>query len=264
MKSFYRWIAEHAGLCRTLLFFILAGFTIYACTLPYVNFLTIYLMDLAVWFFVGRLIAISPAKLLQDPQKALEQDCDPYPLLEETGSQLSRKFDGTQRHLLEMDHAVALIEIGEYHKAAQMLENINIDKFPSTSPYLKFAYYLNLSAAEALTGQPEESRIWQRKSRQIFQDLPQTKGKLVLTPSFDMMEAEGLYRDGNPEDALRKVTWIQLPHPKMVVSAAMLAAKCHIALEEPEKAREKLNYVIEHGNKLHIVREAEALLQTLS
>jgi hypothetical protein len=78
------------------------------------------------------------------------------------------------------------------------------------------------------------------------------------------MESEILYYEGDYSNALRKVAWIKLPHRKMVVEGAFLAAKCHLALEEPEKAREKLNYVVHNGNKLHIVQEANALLETLN
>ena len=56
---------------------------------------------------------------------------------------------------------------------------------------------------------------------------------------------------------------IKLPAPRNILDAALLAAKCHIALEEPEKAREKLSYITEHGSKLHIATVANELLETL-
>ncbi len=264
MKSVYRWMFEHTGLCRLLLILGLLTFSFYAASIEYVSFLTVYLIDLAIWFLARRFIESASGKLLREPHEQLDNHCDPYPLLEETQRQLASRFDGPQRQLVEMDYAVTLLETGQYHKAAEILENMNIDKFPVVSPYMKFGYYLNLLAVADFLGHREEARIWHRKCRQIFADLPHGKIKQTLTPSYEIMEAEALYRDGNPKDALKKVAWIKLPNPRIVLDGAMLAAKCHISLEEPEKAREKLQYIIDHGNKLHMVQEAREILETLN
>lgn len=264
MKSFYRWVADHTGLCKVLLFLLLAAFTVYAASFEYISFLTVYLIDLLIWFVFGRFLSTVPVKLLQEPLEQLNQHCDPQPLLEETQRQLARKFDGPHRQLLEINRAVALRDMGQTAAAAQILEAINIDKFPGTSPFMKHVYYHNLCDICYLLGRKEEGRIWRRKYMQIYQDLPSVKAKQELTVSIDIMECEILYHEGDYEDALRKINSVQLPHPRRIVDAAMLAAKCHIALEEPDKAREKLNYVVEHGNKLCIAQEANELLETLN
>lgn len=264
MNSVYRWISEHSGLCRILLFLLLMAFTVYAASFEYVSFLSIYLIDLAIWFILGRFIAIAPAKLLREPEQYYQQHCDPHPMKEELERQLSRKFDGSQRQAMEIDYAVALRAIGDYRQAAEILENVNIDKFPGTNPYLKYVYYHNLCDILYVLGRTGEAQVWHRKSCQIYRDLPESKAKQQLTPTHELMAAEIHHYEGRHEDALRKVSLIRLIHPKMVLDGAMLAAKCHIALGEPEKAAEKLNYIITHGNKLYMVEEAKALLDTLS
>ena len=264
MKSLYRWIAEHTGLCKTLLFFLLGSFAFYAASFEYVSFLSIYLIVLAVWFLAGRFIAMAPAKLLQEPLEQLHNRCDPYPLMEETQRQLALKFDGTHRQLLEINYAVALREAGQYGKAADILENLNIDKFPGSTPFLKYAYYHNLCDICYLLGRRDEGKIWHRKIRQIYNDLPPTKARQELAATHELMEAEILHCEEDHDGALRKVARIQLTNQSMVLDAALLAAKCHIALEEPEKARQKLQYVIKNGNKLHIAQEADSLLQSLN
>jgi hypothetical protein len=264
MLSVYRWITEHSGLCRTLLFLLLGAFTLYAASFQYVSFLSIYLLDLFIWFLVGRFISLAPAKLLREPHSQLQQECDPYPLMEETQRQLARKFDGPHRQVLEMDYAVSLRETGQFHKASEVLENINIDKFPGTTPFLKYVYYHNLSDICYLLDRSEEARIWSRKFRQIYHDLPPTKAKQELAATNDLMEAEIHYYEGNFESALRKVAWIKLPTRRMVLDGALLAAKCHIALEEPEKARQKLQYIIDNGNRLFIVQQAREILDGLN
>ena len=264
MNSVYRWIFEHTGLCRTLLFLGLFGLAFYMSTFSYISFLTVYLVVLALWFLIGRFIATAPVKLFREPVEQLNQNCDPYPLMEETQRQLARQFDGPHRQMLEFNYAAALRECGQMDKAMEVLENLNIDKFPGTTPYSKYSYYHNLCDLCYILDRKEEGRIWHRKANQIYRDLPPVKAKQELTATYELMEAEILHYEGNSDDALRKVARIPLPHKKMILDAALLAAKCHIALEEPEKAREKLEYIIDNGNKLYIVQEATDLLPGLN
>lgn len=264
MRSFYRWIFEHTGLCRVLLFFGLCGLAFFLSSFSYVSFLTVYLIVLGLWFLVGRFIANAPLKLFREPVEQLNHNCDPYPLMEETQRQLQRKFDGPHRQMMEFNHAAALRETGQFYKAMDILENLNIDKFPGTSPFSKYTYYHNLCDLCYVLDRKEEGRIWHRKANQIYEDLPPVKPKQELEATHALLEAEILYYDGNPDEALRKTAKIQLSHRKMILDAAFLAARCHIALEEPEKAREKLCYIMENGNRLHITEQAGELLESLN
>lgn len=264
MRSLYRWIFEHTGLCRILLFFGLCGFAFYVSSFAYVSFLTIYLTVLALWFLIGRFIASAPVKLFKEPVEHLNQHCDPYPLIEETQRQLARKFDGPHRQMLEFNYAAALRESGQFEKAMEVLEKLNIDKFPGTAPYSKYSYYHNLCDLCYVLDRKEEGRIWFRKANQIYQDLPPVKAKLELEATHMLQEAEILHYEGDSDAALQKAAKIQLPHKKMILDAAMLAAKCHLSLEEPEKARTKLQYVIDNGNRLHIAQEAAELMENLN
>ena len=73
MNSVYRWIADHAGFCRICLFLLLGAFTFYAATLEHINFVTIYLLDLAVWFAAGRFFTMAPLKLMEEPTVVCNQ-----------------------------------------------------------------------------------------------------------------------------------------------------------------------------------------------
>ena len=263
MKSVNYWIARHTGLCRILLFFGLAGFSFFAASLEYVSFISIYLIDLALWFLVGRLIATAPVKLAREAHEQLSEQCDPSPLMELMEQMITWNLPGHQHQVAQMDYAVCLRETGRYHKAAEVLDSIHIDKFPGTAPYVKYVYYHNLCDILYLLDRKEEARIWHKKAQQIYDDIPATKAKQSLTHTHDMMAAEVLYYEGNYEEALDMVSRIKLPAPRNILDAALLAAKCHIALEEPEKAREKLSYITEHGSKLHIATVANELLETL-
>ena len=263
MKSIYGWITRHTGLCKGILFFILTGFTLYTTGLPYVSFISIYLIDLALWFLGNRLIAAAPGKLARDANEQLTQHCDPYPLLELMDQMAGWNLPGYQQQVAQMDYAAALRETGRYHKALEVLESIHIDKFPGTSPYVKYIYYHNLCDVLYLLDHKDEARIWYKKSLQLYEDIPPIKVKEALSNTYDLMAAEVLHYEGNHEEALHKVSQIKLLSPRNILDAAMLAAKCHIALQQPEQAREKLQYIIEHGNRLYAVEEAKSLLETL-
>ncbi len=264
MKSVYRFLFEHSGLCRLLLFAVLAAVTVYLVTLAHISFLTIYLVDLMIWFFVGRFISLAPAKLVEEPLRIMDRDCDPYPFLEECSYQLERLKPGPQQQLTLINQATGLRMTGENYRVAEILENLNIDKFPGTTPFVKFVYYNNLSDVLFQLDRDTEAHIWHKKAMQIYGDLPPVQAEKFYGQSMLLSQAHALYHQGEYTDALKKVTWMKCDCPRHLMDAAFLAARCHIALEEPEKAREKLLYVIEHGNKLCYTREAEELLDTLN
>ena len=264
MKSVYRFLYDHAGLCRVLLFGLLFAMTVYLSSFAYMSFLSVYLIDLLIWFVVGRFIALAPAKLLEEPLRIMDRDCDPHPFLEECTRQLERSKPDSQQQLALINRATALRMLGENQQVLQILENLNIDRFPSTTPFIKYVYYNNLADVLFEFDRDVEALIWHKKAMQIYQDLPAPQAEKFYSQSMNLTKALVLYRQGEFEDALKIVAWMKCETPRHLLDAALLAAKCHIALEEPEKAREKLQYVIDHGNKLHIVQESRDLLENLN
>lgn len=264
MKTVYRIMAEHPVLCRICLFLGLFSFALSTMGNENVSFLSMYIAGLFVLFFGSRIISAAPGKLLLEPLEILEQQCDPYPYLEEMERQMARKDLSPQGQVTEMHYATALRMVGQNQRCAEILEAINIDRYVGISPQFKFMYYNNLADVLFVLGRTTEAQIWHKKARRIYEDLPEGKLKQPLTHIIQISEAEALYYERDFDKALRKVAWINCPSQRCLLDAALLAAKCHIELEEPEKAQEKLRYVIEHGNKLHIVEEAGALLETLA
>ena len=263
MKSIYRWIANNTGLCRGFMFLGLGVILFYSATLENVPFTGVYLFVIILWFFMARFISMATSKLMEEPAAICDQQCDPYPLLDTLKQMLDRKQNPAQQQMTEINYALALRLIGETYQCADILEKVNIDRFPGTSPYSKFIYYNNLSDVLFLLGRELEAKIWQKKSMQIYNDLPANKMKQQFDHTVQLAEAEDLYRAGDYELAIRKAAWISCKSKRQLLDTALLAAKCHIALEETDKAREKLQYIADNGNKLHIVEEARQLLETL-
>lgn len=264
MKTIYRFVAEHPGICRACLYLGLFSFTFAAMGNEHTSFLSVYLLDLALLFLGSRFINVAPGKLLQDPLAILDSQCDPYPFLAEAERQMARRDLSPQRQVTELQYATALRMVGQNQKCAEILENINIDRYVGVTPQMKFMYYNNLSDVLFTLNRTLEAQIWHKKAKRIYEDMPEGKAKQSLTHVVQISEADDLYYRRDYDLALRKVAWINCQSQRCLMDAALLAAKCHIALEEPEKAREKLNYVVQHGNKLHIVQEAKELLETLN
>lgn len=263
MKTIWRFVTEHPGLSKGILFLAIFGLTVFTSGNEHVSFLTVYLIDLFILFLGNRFIGAAPGMLLQEPLEILEQKCDPYPFLEEMERQMARNDMSPQRQITEVHYATALRMVGQNQRCADILDSINIDRYIGVSPQAKFVYYNNLSDVLFALGRMTEAEIWHKKALRIYDDLPAGKIKNTLTDTIQISEAEALYYQQEYDKALRKVAWISCKSTRTLLDAALLAAKCHIAMEEPEKAKEKLKYVAENGNRLYIAEEASALLETL-
>lgn len=263
MKKIYRWIAAHPRLSKFLIAVLITGIGLFVLNPEifsfFIRFLTIFLLLFNGFLFVNTV----PDKLLREPLKKLEEECDPYPFLEELELQMAVVREDLQGQVTKINYAMALGQTGDYQKALEVLESINIDRFPA-SPFIKFIYYNNLCDTLTHLERYSDAEIWNRKAQQIFADLPATKAKTNLDHNHQMNEIEMLYREGDYADALRKLGRLTCRTPRLLMSATLLAAKCNVKLEEYDKAREKLQYIIDHGNKLYYVEEAKALLAQLN
>ena len=264
MKSFYRWVNDHAGLCRGIVLLAMAAFIFYAATLEHVSLLTVYFIGLIVLFIFNRFLSVAAGKVMEEPFALCDQECDPYPLLDALRQIVAKNQNSPQQQSAQINYAQALRLVGENYKCADILAQINIDRYPATNIYTKFIYYNSLADVLFALERDPEAHIWHRKAMQIYTDMPQNKLKQQLEPDVQLSAAGALYRAGDHITALQKVAWIKCKGKRQLLDAALLAAKCHLALEEPEKAKEKLQYVADNGNKLHIAEEARVLLETLS
>ena len=263
MKSFYRWITEHSGLCRGIVLLGLAAFLFYASMLEHVSLLTVYFIGLIFLFIFNRFLSLAAGKVMEEPFALCDQECDPYPLLDALRQMAAKQQNSPQQQSAQINYAQALRLVGENYRCADILTQINIDRYPSTNICTKFIYYTSLADVLFALDRDQEAHIWHRKAMQIYNDLPENKLKHQLDAEVQLSAAQALYRAGDHVTALQKVAWINCKNKRQLLDAAMIASKCHIALEEPEKAREKLQYIIDNGNKLYIVEEARGLQETL-
>ena len=263
MKRVQRWIANHPRLCKFVMAFSITLLCYVALDPNTFSFGTRFLITFSLLFSGFLTINTMPERLMREPLEILEQQCNPYPFLEEMERQMPLIQENFQGQLTQINYAMALVQTGQNEKALETLESINIDRFPTASPFAKFVYYNNLCDVMMRMERYAEADIWYRKAQAIFQDLPNNKLKQRLDRTAQMNEIEALYRDQAYATALRKLARIPCNTQRSLMDAALLAARCNLGLEEHDKAREKLQYVIDHGNRLACVQEAKRLLEKL-
>lgn len=262
MEKLVRWIAKNRTLTMTAMVVVLGTL---------LGYLTVYLelskpsfiLLAVVWATAMVIIVNNCGSGLQNKAlKVLNEQCDPYPFLEETREQLTYRNPPQTELVLKINHAMALRQTGEYQRSWEILHNIHIDKSAAISPMMKAVYYNNLTDILTHLGRYDEAEIWYRKTVQIINDLPKRSGARLYGVR-DAAIAEHFYRIGEYQAALERHSAAEVKHALSTVEAAMFRAKCAIALDDRETARKELDYVIEHGNRLYYVTEAREMLEKL-
>lgn len=263
MKAFYRWMFHHQKLA-------MIGFSVFLCG-SYTALLWFFhapvwltvVTNLLLIFITYCTVSSSALKLLKYADEALQNQCDPYLLLKETEELLPKIKSDPLKQVVLIDYSAALSFIGEYQKAYDVLKEINIDKYASTSAAIKAVYYHNLASLCTELNDFETANLWYQKSEQLYVDLTNPKQKSQLDQTM---------RLGKVEDCIRKNEYDQAwnlleehkPKSKLeFVNHAFLAAKVLIAKGNREQARKQLQIVIANGNKTYSVTEAKTRLEQL-
>lgn len=263
MNDFARWVAKNRMLAKILFSVVLCGCYSMLLVLEVPVWIVIVVNCLTV-FFVCLWADASSGKLLMEPLRMLSDQCDPYPLLEETALQLTYGFKGTMLQQLQINHALALRETGQYQRSWELLSSINIDHYNGTLPYVKFVYYCNLCDILTRLGRYPEADVWYQKAIQIYQAMPENKVKHQFREAVEGMAADAWFRRGEYDKALEYMKVRQPEKLSNRVDQALLCARCFIAMGDKDGARKPLEYVITNGNRLHAATQARFLLGNLS
>lgn len=263
MKALSRWVTKNKLLAMILL--CVSEIAIYSLFLHWLGAWgwLIVLFDLLLIFvnyaFVNSCINI----LLQEPIKIMNEACDPFPLFQETEALLSYKNSEKNKQVLLINYCVALRNMGGYQKVYELLSSVNIDKDAGMLPIYKVVYYNNLADACALLQKNEQADIWYAKMMQLYSDMKENKMKTALVPNILSAQASNLFRAGAYQQAIAVLDSIRPECLSQAIDNALLSARAFLKLEDKEKARERLLFVIANGNRLYAVVEAKALLNTL-
>lgn len=196
--------------------------------------------------------------------ESLNKNCDPEPLLQTTTELLAYAQPENIRQILLINQSLAFREMGEYQKAADILNSINIDKTSSTLPITKITYYNNLSDIYDLLDKTAQADIWYEKMVQIYYDMPENAAKKQIKDALESASAAYQYRKGNYQKTIDILSTLHTQNMAHNIDSALRWAQASLKLGDIQTARAKLNYVIENGNKLHSVTLAKQMLDDLS
>ncbi|MBQ7939286.1 MAG: hypothetical protein IJ281_02800 [Clostridia bacterium] len=263
MRKLQRWVMLH----RIPTFIILAIiYTTGAFSLNNLISIPPWILGIALFilYLLSALIAIAaPDAWLQEPMKALHEQCDPYPLLREMHSLPMDKLSPLLRQTMVINYCVALHSVGNFQLAYDTLSSLNIDKHAGMVPLNKAVYYNNLCAECRCLNLHEEAEIWYTKMMQIYNDLPDSKPKRSMAPVVLFTRIDHHYYAGEYEKALELLDTVTPQNRIGEVDLHMQLGENYLALGEKELARKNLQLVIEKGNKLYAVTKAKELLARL-
>lgn len=262
MRKLQRWVTTHQTFLLTVIY--LFFLTIAICfsgmlSLPVLP--TILIVPPLVILVI--LISAAPIAVMKEPAQALQNDCDPYPLLQETEALLSYKLSRQIRPIMLINYSTGLRNAGQYQAALDTMLSIKIDKRNSLSPVNMILYYLNLTDICIQMQRYDEAVVWYEKLLKTYNDLPENNVKKQMASLLLPAQAEQHLQSGQPSLALAILDSYRPTCRSMEVDVARIYAKAYLALEKPEFARENLQLVIEKGNKLYAVTEAKELLAKL-
>lgn len=263
MKPVYRWIIRHPRLSRLMISLVITVFSLLLLNPNLFPFIVRYLAIFMSLYYGFQYVNTCPERLIREPLEILEQQCDPGPFLEEMALMQDFPPDHPQAQIMRINYAMALRQVGEYEHVLEILRELNLEENAYASPLTKLVWYNNLSDVLTKLERFDEAEHWYEKALSIYHQLPEGKTKEHFSKTMELAQAESLFRQRDYAIALRKLSRISCRTQRYLMDAALVAARCHVALEEYDKAREKLSYIQAHGNKLHCVKEAETLLASL-
>lgn len=265
MDKANKWISEHK-----IIAFILYNLI---CWTPFLLLALIVELRLIWWIVFVMFILIISAMFVNSTDKHTlnkavklqNEQCDPNPFLETVERQLSRVKSKSYRQLLLMNKAVALRDLGRFDEVFSILAGINIDQYNTTLPLTKIIYYNNLTDILILKGDFFQANIWHTKMMQMINDLKANeKQKKQLNEISILNHAELLIVDNNFSEAENLIS--ELPESisnRQRVSKCLLYAKLLMKQNKPDEAKQHLQFVIDYGNKLYDVVQAQEMLNIL-
>lgn len=238
------------------------SFVVYVLLWQTVGLLAL-LIACALIYLSAAWLASRSGRLLKNPGQILENQCDPYPYLEEVQRQRDYSGPWTLKYNRTMLEAAALVLVGQPEQAYQMLTPMQEKVFKSRFTALQLVYSGTMVSVCRALDRVYEVENWQAKYMELLPKLKNKRLKQVYTDGLPM--ALALYHTFRKEHELSQQHLQQFTPKSMYdrVHVAVVSAENNIAMGETEKAKEALRFVVENGNKLHVVILARQMLEEL-
>lgn len=247
--------------------------------LVFLRLLTFEIDDMLLWLFGGPYTIIwvlgglffllsllmgsaATLRLMNAAVVRMNEQCDPYALLEETNKQLLYVKSRTDRSMLAINRAAALVEMGQQTRAMEEMEAINTDD-PVLTVQWRYVYYHNLTLTALSCGQMEKAQVYYQKCLQQFDS---AKGKMrdklqehktTLTAIMHLYhdeyeQAYAMLAPQNPETLLTRVHRAYALGRIALVQGNIPVARVH------------LEFVAANGGRTYLPAAANGLLADLN
>lgn len=204
----------------------------------------------------------STLRLMNPTVKIMQEQCDPYPLLEETSYQLGYVKNRSDRTLLTINRASGLMAAGYHHQALEELEALDIHD-PAVPTGWRYTYYHNLTAAAISCGYKEKAQTYYQTAIQQFSGL-KGKAREEMQSCRVHLSAELCIMQGGYAQAHDLLTKTAPNNLYEQVVRAYDLAKIAVEQGQPSNARIHLDFVFRYGNRLHTVVKAQELAEELN
>ena len=235
------------GLLIALLFWFLEAPFWLGCIFALIFMFCIYLF-----------IDTAPTLYLQEPAKCNDQRCDPYPLLEDTKELLSLKLKPANHFEVSIGYITALLNTGKNKQAEEALSALDLSV--CQNPIFQFNYYALFAELSLSEKSVEQAIFFIDRMEQINQRLKLPSIKKMSDESLFFSKAGLALLQESPEEALHLLNKIHSTVPIHLVNRSILLSRAYLALKNRKMATLWLEQVVQMGNRLYAVEEAQKLL----
>ncbi len=161
----------------------------------------------------------------------------------------------------QSDYALALRELGEFARAEEILNAIDMEPQGKVFLPIHVVYCGNRMDLCVLTGKWEEAALWYTKAMRRYAELSEGKMKQKMCKVLLCMQAEYCYLQQDYEQALAFYAQVEPENRRGHVEQAMGLAKVYYAIGQKDVAAANLSFVLNHGN--YSVVEARVLWEKI-
>ena len=260
-----RFISFHRRLIMIILSILIAISNVFLLqSYPDFSVILLIFLDLAFIIITSWLLYNCFTSLFSKPIAELNNKCDPYPLIEESEKHLNAHYSILDKFILLVNYSAALKASGQYQKALDILLSIDIEADAMKKlQHLKAAYYYRLMELCEFLNKGAQADFAYSKFLELIPQIKNERFKKSLEIEIVLGNVLGAFRKGDYQTVVETLESSVLNVFSSQITSSLTCAKAYLALGETEKAKEKLEYIIENGNKLHCVTEAREMLSSL-
>lgn len=202
--------------------------------------------------------------LIKEPLRLYLEECDPEPYRQEMQKQ--KTYGGLKAIKMDrlLGETTAMIDLGQYRQVYALLAPMQRDMMALRNRGVQLAYCGQMGIVCRKLEMDREAEEWIRRSKEIFGKLKDRKTRKQFADILRAQDAWMFCRQGQYSPALQLLDQSTPQNMRNRVRLAMNYAALYIAQEEPEKAKQALRFVTEHGNKLYIANQARQMLAEMA